>query len=100
MSPPSRGAWIEIFPTADPLLVSAGRPPRGGRGLKFLLFLPGLFPLMSPPSRGAWIEISMLSVPGKFSVVSPPSRGAWIEILAYLVFVRHCFVAPLAGGVD
>ena len=36
VSPPSRGAWIEMV--AHPLLSQTryGRPPRGGRGLKFI----------------------------------------------------------------
>ena len=36
LSPPSRGAWIEI-----------------------VIFGKALIMLVSPPSRGAWIEISM-----------------------------------------
>ena len=35
MSPPSRGAWIEIgYTTVAYSLPRPGRPPRGGRGLK------------------------------------------------------------------
>ena len=34
-SPPSRGAWIEIPEAAGRLFSVCGRPPRGGRGLKF-----------------------------------------------------------------
>ena len=33
-SPPSRGAWIEIFMFLSVLAVIFSRPPRGGRGLK------------------------------------------------------------------
>ena len=34
-SPPSRGAWIEIFGSASCLYAVSSRPPRGGRGLKY-----------------------------------------------------------------
>ena len=77
-SPPSRGAWIEIH-KAVTIAVShcPGRPPRGGRGLKF----------RSPPA--------VLRDPE-----SPPSRGAWIEIAFHHPQNAPLLVAPLAGGVD
>ena len=56
-SPPSRGAWIEIFLTLDMVIHPQCRPPRGGRGLKLPLCMMGTSPPPSPPSRGAWIEI-------------------------------------------
>ena len=34
-SPPSRGAWIEINSWPYIIIGLLGRPPRGGRGLKF-----------------------------------------------------------------
>ena len=78
MSPPSRGAWIEI---------------RGD-----FCVLGGYS--SSPPSRGAWIEICILIDEVSLIWESPPSRGAWIEMAYYVG--RTCFgvVAPLAGGVD
>ena len=54
-----------------------GRPPRGGRGLKYHGFRQMRANTPSPPSRGAWIEISKPK-----SI--PQNRN----------------VAPLAGGVD
>ena len=54
------------------------RPPRGGRGLKYLVRQD-------------------LSIAGKRS---PPSRGAWIEIRRILYSAICRGVAPLAGGVD
>ena len=58
--------------------VATGRPPRGGRGLKY------------QPRGGCNRDFG-----------SPPSRGAWIEILNTLVyFIMTLRVAPLAGGVD
>ena len=76
MSPPSRGAWIEIC------------------GWRTYGVVTG-----SPPSRGAWIEIGF---PGWFyvSLLSPPSRGAWIEMQTCCCASRPGIVAPLAGGVD
>ena len=54
------------------------RPPRGGRGLKYLVRQD-------------------LSIAGKRS---PPSRGAWIEISHNPSEEATANVAPLAGGVD
>ena len=34
-SPPSRGAWIEIYTMDDQMAAISRRPPRGGRGLKY-----------------------------------------------------------------
>ena len=76
LSPPSRGAWIEIF-----------------------LYLYANLVKRSPPSRGAWIEINFTPHVGDV-VRSPPSRGAWIEILFGIWLERRLWVAPLAGGVD
>ena len=53
------------------------RPPRGGRGLKYIV-------------------IGLLGV----ILVSPPSRGAWIEIFSIPRYRLYDGVAPLAGGVD
>ena len=62
-SPPSRGAWIEIAFFRSMLPRLRGRPPRGGRGLKFeLTDIPNLSK-SSPPSRGAWIEIAAHTAP-------------------------------------
>ena len=56
-----------------------GRPPRGGRGLKYNFATDYHATQRSPPSRGAWIEISGKAI-GASTIESPPSRGAWIEI--------------------
>ena len=75
-SPPSRGAWIEIL-LRSVCAAQAGRPLRGGRGLKWLT-------LITAPTKGA----------------SPPSRGAWIEIVSAHWALAEDVVAPFAGGVD
>ncbi len=36
-----------------------GRPPHGGRGLKYCVHVRRGKPFLSPPARGAWIEIMM-----------------------------------------
>ena len=54
-----------------------GRPPHGGRGLKWL---------MQP---GEW-----------HMTESPPARGAWIEIVAAACLRLSATVAPRTGGVD
>ena len=76
-SPPSRGAWIEITRPGEAARSRPGRPPRGGRGLKSALCQHIVEICESPPSQGAWIEISYL----------PLTSG-------------ESLVAPLAGGVD
>ena len=58
-------------------LQSGSRPPRGGRGLKYVDVVYRMVNVESPPSRGAWIEIATRQ---KKSTVP--------------------YVAPLAGGVD
>ena len=57
MSPPARGAWIEMMYDLD--VMQAGQT--------------------SPPARGAWIEICLLSHTHS-AILSLPARGAWIEI--------------------
>ena len=59
MSPPSRGAWIEITKPLCFPVPTRSRPPRGGRGLKFQRKRQASKYLQSPPSRGAWIEMSV-----------------------------------------
>ena len=58
-------------------LVSMGRPPRGGRGLKSLYIMALIRADGVAPLAGAWIEMSV---------------SAHIQFLIV--------VAPLAGGVD
>ena len=77
MSPPSRGAWIEICIGRSVDFFWRSRPPRGGRGLKWAGAMPFAHGSGRPPRGG---------------------RG-----LKYTIGV-HCnyisAVAPLAGGVD
>ena len=77
MSPPSRGAWIEIYTG-----------------------IPICFVDQSPPSRGAWIEITSSSCLDIFHPRRPPrgGRGLKSEMGAWLE--KFVMVAPLAGGVD
>ena len=77
VSPPARGAWIEILMGS----------------------LSGAKPKPSPPARGAWIEIWHFS--GIFcDEWSPPARGTWIEIGPYYPWRLSGCVAPREGGVD
>ena len=57
--------------------IRLGRPPHGGRGLKYVGVYVGDGYTMSPPARGAWIEIR--------------SRTEWEALI---------HVAPRTGGVD
>ena len=58
MSPPARGAWIEILK-----IDTALNAP------------------WSPPARGAWIEMSTIYASFIGILLSLPARGAWIEIM-------------------
>ena len=78
VSPPSRGAWIEIVIVSGVEWMQSSRPPRGGRGLKLHTLSTARPPTASPPSRGAWIEIR----------------------ICYIASLSASAVAPLAGGVD
>ena len=57
MSPPARGAWIEMVVCAHAASATQSRPPHGGRGLKFQHDHRQLAHHWSPPARGAWIEM-------------------------------------------
>ena len=79
--------------------MSKGRPPHGGRGLKYRDNLFSRCGTRSSPSRGTWIEIRGFP-PRSCHPWSSPSRGTWIEIrlrrIAHLVML----VVPLTGDVD
>ena len=77
-----------------------GRPPRGGRGLKFLrLSKRNHFP-ESPPSRGAWIEITGIPLLRIVVTRRPPRGGRGLKCPVARRKTPPCIVAPLAGGVD
>ena len=59
VSPPARGAWIEILWLRNCQNSRTGRPPHGGRGLKYALPEVWRKDMASPPARGAWIEIML-----------------------------------------
>ena len=98
-SPPSRGTWIEMYEARALQLTEPRRPPRGGRGLKYIFRFFQFFAECVAPLAGAWIEISptpLVSAPGWVA----PLAGAWIEMRASYATHTRYFVAPLAGGVD
>ena len=103
LSAPTRGPWIEISTGSRLLINPMGRPPHGGRGLKFPSQPTGQTLRMSAPTRGPWIEIRYgeminqifggrpphggrglkcrLTVLSIIMIGSAPTRGPWIEIL-------------------
>ena len=59
---------------------SFGRPPHGGRGLKYQVIILRVFGLPeSPSTRRAWIEIGV-RIAERCDFASPSTRRAWIEI--------------------
>ena len=75
MSPPTRGAWIEIMIVIFRPKGGEGRPPHGGRGLKYNVRQHTRETLKSPPTRGAWIEMFSQSFHRYFQSVAPHTGG-------------------------
>ena len=77
------------------------RPPRGGRGLKWVnaerVISP---PLESPSSRRAWIEICTRICQNLERVGRPPRGGRGLKFADLVLVVASVFVALLAEGVD
>ena len=96
-SPSSRRAWIEIKVPTIWKHFAPGRPPRGGRGLKYGDTSLFLVQRWSPSSRRAWIEIADNGL-CRTSRGSPSSRRAWIEIdtCSSLALLLKC--RPPRGG--
>ena len=78
-SPPARGAWIEIQNSFGGAWSVYGRPPHGGRGLKSLSPRTAHYGKGSPPARGAWIEISHPCSPCCKSLSRPPHGGRGLK---------------------
>ena len=98
-SPPSRGAWIEIDLWLRPNLGGYGRPPHGGRGLKFITE-----PLITdqrsrPPHGGRGLKL-FLRLWEEFLKGRPPHGGRGLKCLYRPNRPIRRRVAPLTGGVD
>ena len=78
VSPPSRGAWIEIIRNVNKWKSAIRRPPRGGRGLK------------SAVRTGC----------ASGSASRPPRGGRGLKYQQRGTRDPRQRVAPLAGGVD
>ena len=80
-SPPARGAWIEMVKHG--LIragrVAHGRPPHGGRGLKYPVLYVADVVYESPPARGAWIEMRPAKGDRYGSVRRPPHGGRGLK---------------------
>ena len=76
--PPHGGRGLKYHPASRSRSCPC-RPPHGGRGLKSFSACSSDTSALSPPTRGAWIEIDN---PASHAPLcgSPPTRGAWIEI--------------------
>ena len=74
-SPSSRRAWIEIQTDFSPICYQNGRPPRGGRGLKFKMIENADSLEQSPSSRRAWIEMKTQYLPAPLSMVALLAEG-------------------------
>ena len=92
-SPPSRGAWIEIAREGQESLRQWRRPPRGGRGLKYIRQMLWNYEKVSPPSRGAWIEIAGAWCDARTAQRRPPRGGRGLSGRCVRVFglLRHFY---------
>ena len=79
---------------------TAGRTPRGVRGLKLPCWQLKGGEIVSHPSRGAWIEIftGINDVYESFSRTPRGVRG--LKLFVLVTHIRVDAVAPLAGCVD
>ena len=75
VSPPARGAWIEIFDRREIKSTPGSRPPHGGRGLKLIVSFFMILAILSPPARGAWIEITLRFITKVVLSVAPRTGG-------------------------
>ena len=96
-SAPTRGPWIEIPCLGDAFIVP-GRPPHGGRGLKFEQDSNHHGRRMSAPTRGPWIEILTGGSRRTSIRRSAPTRGPWIEILSKADLAERFSRRPPHGG--
>ena len=76
---PSWGAWIEIHDAREIACDNRVAPPRGERGLKYILSPPRRPLVVSLPLRGAWIEITDCPDIVCAACCRSPSWGAWSE---------------------
>ena len=97
-SPSSRRAWIEIYKRSLCCGRHRCRPPRGGRGLKYLRSLCIDRVCLSPSSRRAWIEIGHVLAVIDGEWWSPSSRRAWIEICSRRELQQRRIGRPPRGG--
>ena len=75
MSPSPRRAWIEISAGATACRRPYGRPPHGGRGLKYKLVDDENGQSLSPSPRRAWIEIVRKAKNDVIDGVALPTEG-------------------------
>ena len=97
-SSPTRGTWIEMEHMSKISIVLAGRPPHGGRGLKYGMGTVSLLAeKASSPTRGTWIEI-LHALSSSILLSSSPTRGTWIEICGAVYRRRKGQGRPPHGG--
>jgi len=74
-SHPARGGWIEIQ-CRSPFWRRPSSPTlRGVGGLKLLIPVDIVRPLLSHPARGGWIEIRFISMEKSPVYMVPPCEG-------------------------
>ena len=98
-SPPTQGAWIEIFLGAVIHMPIYGRPLHRGRGLKYEMDYDKTQNNGRPLHRGRGLKYLLRMVVQSF-FQSPPTQGAWIEIKVKDWYNAIYSVAPYTGGVD
>ena len=79
LSSSTRRTWIEIAVVCLRSFCNPGRPPHGGRGLKYLLYGRPHQCRASSSTRRTWIEIFLCGLP-QIQQRSSSTRRTWIEI--------------------
>ena len=96
-SPSARRAWVEIARKSQRPVSKSGRPPQGGRGLKYIILVMVMSHASSPSARRAWVEITSRRSRAR-PTTSPSARRAWVEIWPLQNRARQQACRPPQGG--
>ena len=76
------------------------RPPHGGRGLKYFVFDREIMTNARRPPHGGRGLKWCLTLARLWAVLSSPARGTWIEMTGFCPLPVARLVVPRTGDVD
>ena len=97
LSPPARGAWIEIVWGVSVKQRQSGRPPHGGRGLKYFQTAERLAYYGRPPHGGRGLKFFLRRL-RTVSQRRPPHGGRGLKFLLRLAYTIENARRPPHGG--